>query len=95
MTKSPCVYILANRKKGALYVGVTSKLGQRLEAHYSGAIISFTSKYNIHKLVYVEFYEEMILAIAREKQLKKWNRAWKIDLIEKNNPDWCDLKDGL
>jgi len=95
MKKIPCVYILANRKKGALYIGVTSNLGRRLEAHCSGAIKGFTSKYGIHRLVYAEFHDEMILAIEREKQLKKWNRAWKIELIEKENPGWCDLSNGL
>ena len=95
MHKRPCVYILASKKNGTLYVGVTSNLGKRLEEHHSGTGNGFTSKYSVHRLVYVEFHDEMVVAITREKQLKKWNRAWKIRLIEESNPTWNDLSDGL
>lgn len=95
MPKYPCVYILASKKNGTLYIGVTSNLGHRLEAHRSGAIKGFTKKYTVHYLVYVEFHNEMMIAITREKQLKKWNRAWKIRLIEETNPYWRDLSDDL
>jgi putative endonuclease len=91
--KQPAVYILASGKNGTLYVGVTSNLASRVEAHRSGAVGGFTRKYHVERLVYFELHEEMIGAIQREKRLKKWNRAWKIALIERSNPDWRDLSD--
>ena len=89
--KQPAVYILTNYKNGTLYIGVTSNLIQRTYQHKHKIIKGFTSKYNLTKLVYYETYETMQEAIKREKQLKKWNRAWKIELIEKFNEDWNDL----
>jgi putative endonuclease len=95
MDKHPCVYILASRKHGTLYIGVTSNILQRLEAHRSGAVPGFTSKYGVYRPVYVEFLETMDSAITREKQIKKWNRAWKIRLIERLNPAWRDLAEEM
>jgi putative endonuclease len=91
--KQPAVYILASKPNGTLYVGVTSDLARRVEAHRSGAVIGFTKKYKVEQLVYFELHDSMIDAIQREKRLKKWNRAWKIELIEKANPEWDDLSD--
>ena len=90
-TKQPCVYILASRRNGTLYVGVTSGLVRRRWGHRSNLIEGFTKKHNVHELVYYELHGDMIAAITREKQLKKWKRAWKLKLIEEKNPDWRDL----
>ncbi|MBY0474813.1 MAG: GIY-YIG nuclease family protein [Nitrosomonas sp.] len=91
MEKQPAVYILASGYNGTLYIGVTSHLIQRVWQHKQGLVEGFTKKYSVHSLVYYEMHEEMLAAIQREKQLKKWNRQWKIDLIEKVNPTWRDL----
>jgi putative endonuclease len=91
----PCVYILATGKRGTLYVGVTSDLAQRIWQHKNAVVAGFTSRYGIHILVYVEFHATMIDAVTREKQIKKWRRAWKIELIEKSNLDWRDLYDEI
>jgi putative endonuclease len=93
--KRPCVYILANRRNGTLYIGVTSDLDRRTWEHRSDAVEGFTRRYGVKMLVYAEFHETMPEAILREKQLKKWRRAWKLDLIERNNPQWRDLYDDL
>jgi putative endonuclease len=93
--KHPAVYILASRPYGTLYVGVTSNLASRIEAHRSAAVGGFTSKYGVKTLVYFELHDEMYEAIQREKRIKKWNRAWKIELIEKQNPQWADLSAQL
>ncbi len=85
------VYILASRKNGTLYVGVTNDLRRRIYEHQSGLIEGFTKKYNVKRLVYFEKTSDIISAITREKQIKKWYRKWKIELIEKGNPDWKDL----
>ena len=85
------VYILASGPYGTLYVGVTSNLAARIEAHRSGAVEGFTKEYGVHSLVYSEAHADMYEAIQREKRLKKWNRAWKIRLIEEMNPGWADL----
>jgi len=85
------VYILSNKKRGTLYIGVTSNLLNRISQHKSKSIEGFTNKYNTKKLVYYEFFEDSYSAISREKQLKNWHRDWKINLIEKENPDWNDL----
>ncbi len=90
-----CVYILANKRNGTLYIGVTSNLPKRVYEHKNSAVEGFTKKYNIHLLVYYECGESAESAIAREKQLKKWNRKWKLDLIEKENPEWRDLYEEL
>ena len=89
--KQPYVYILASKRNGTLYIGVTSNLIQRIWQHKNNQVQGFTKKYNVHSLVYFEQHEIMETAIIREKQLKKWNRDWKIKLIEKNNPNWEDL----
>jgi len=91
MTKLPVVYILASRRNGTLYVGVTSDLVKRVWEHKQNLVAGFTQKYRVHDLVYVEQHEDMVQAIQREKQIKKWNRAWRIELIEKENPMWRDL----
>ncbi|MCG7393600.1 GIY-YIG nuclease family protein [Microvirga sp. ACRRW] len=91
MSKSYAVYILASRKNGTLYIGVTGNPLQRMEQHKSLAIAGFTRRYGVTRLVYVEWYDDIHEAIAREKQLKGWNRAWKIKLIEQSNPEWADL----
>ncbi len=95
MMKSPCVYVLANNPKGTLYIGVTSNLVQRVWQHKSDFAEGFTKDYGVHRLVWYEVHETMESAIAREKALKKWNRAWKIELIEKTNPNWTDLYDEI
>jgi putative endonuclease len=85
------VYILASNKNGTLYIGVTSNLVKRIYEHKNELAEGFTKQYSVHNLVYFEITESVESAIAREKQLKKWNRAWKIRLIEKTNPEWRDL----
>ena len=85
------VYILASRKNGTLYIGITSNLPLRVEQHKALVVPEFTRRYRVTTLVHVERYSDMYEAIAREKQLKVWNRAWKIKLIERSNPDWLDL----
>ncbi len=85
------IYILASKNDGILYIGVTSNLIRRVYEHRNDLVAGFTNKYHIHNLVYFETSEDIESAIAREKQLKKWNRAWKIALIEKANPGWRDL----
>ncbi len=87
----PAVYILASGRNGTLYVGVTSNLAERVGQHREGAIAGFTATYGVHQLVWCEQHADMTAAIAREKQLKKWNRAWKLRLIEAQNPQWADL----
>ena len=91
MSKQPAVYILASKRNGTLYVGVTSDLAKRVREHKEGGTGGFTKKYNVHDLVYYELFEDMRSAITREKQLKKWRRVWKLDLIEGVNPSWDDL----
>ena len=90
-----CIYILANKRNGTLYIGVTSNLVERVYEHKNNMIEGFSKKYNIHKLVYYEITDDIKSAIRREKQLKKWNRKWKINLIENSNPEWRDLYFGL
>ena len=93
--KQPCVYILASRKYGTLYVGVTSDLIARLFQHRNGMAQGFTSRYAVHRLIRFELYSTMYEAISREKQLKRWRRQWKINLIERENPQWLDLAPSL
>ncbi len=95
MNKIYCVYILASKKNGALYIGVTSDLKNRVWQHKNHAVDGHTSKYFIHKLVYYEQGGNIVSAIEREKELKKWKRQWKIDLIEKENSEWKDLYENL
>ena len=89
------IYILANKRNGTLYIGVTSNLVKRVYEHKNNIIEGFSKKYNIHKLVYYEITNDIENAIRREKQLKKWNRKWKMNLIENSNPEWIDLYYGL
>ncbi len=89
------VYILASKRNGTLYTGVTNNLFKRVDEHKNNFIPGFTSKYNVHNLVYYERYSDIYDAIAREKRLKKWKRAWKLELIEKSNSNWQDLYDNL
>jgi putative endonuclease len=93
--KRPCVCILANRRNGTLYTGVTSDLVKRVYEHKNGLADGFTKKYGVHELVYFEMHADMTAAITREKQIKKWNRAWKLELIEKDNPEWKDLYETI
>ncbi len=86
---------MASRRNGTLYTGVTSDLLKRVYEHKSDAVEGFTKKYQVHCLVYFELHEDMISAITREKQIKKWNRKWKLRLIEEGNPQWRDLYDDL
>lgn len=86
---------MASKRDGVLYIGVTSNLIKRVYEHKNDLVAGFTGKYRIHNLVYFEITVDVNSAMAREKQLKKWNRAWKIALIEKTNPDWRDLYDDL
>ena len=95
MLGQPCVYILASQRNGALYVGVTSDLVKRVWEHKNDAVDGFTKRYGVHDLVYYELHADMLAAIAREKQIKKWNRAWKIELIETGNPEWQDLWEDI
>lgn len=89
--KHPCVYLLASRKNGTLYIGVTSDPVKRVWEHKHDFVAGFTREHAVHDLVNFEVCDSMEGAILREKQLKKWNRLWKIRLIEENNPEWLDL----
>ena len=89
------VYVLATGKHGTLYIGFTNNLVKRVYQHKQHVVAGFTKKYHVDKLVYYEVYNDVVVAIAREKRLKKWNRQWKIALIEKTNPYWEDLYDTL
>ena len=93
MEKQPCVYILASSRNGTLYIGVTSDLEGRMSVHIQDLPSGFTAKHRVHHLVYYEMHERMEAAITREKRLKKWNRIWKLRLIEPANPEWLDLFD--
>lgn len=90
MDRQPAVYILTNVFMGTLYIGVTSNLIGRVWQHRNDAVEGFTRDYQLHRLVWFERYEDMYTAISREKQLKKWNRAWKVELITASNPTWRD-----
>jgi putative endonuclease len=92
---APAVYLLASRRNGTLYVGVTSNLPSRIFQHRSGLIPGFTREYGVKLLVWFEQHATMESAIIREKRIKKWNRAWKLELIEADNPDWRDLAEDL
>lgn len=95
MEKAYYVYILASARYGTLYVGVASDILERVWQHREGLVDGFTKTYNVKQLVWFETHADVTAAIAREKQIKKWNRSWKIDLIQENNPHWRDLYDGL
>ena len=89
--RQPCVYIFASQKNGTLYIGVTSNLIQRVHQHKHNVFKGFSEKYNVYRLVYYELHGTMYAALTREKQIKKWKRQWKIELIEQGNKDWRDL----
>ena len=91
MPKQPAVYILASTRNGTIYTGVTSDLVKRVWEHKQNLVEGFTKAYGVHTLVYFELHDEMTQAIQREKQIKKWNRSWKLRMIELKNPDWRDL----
>lgn len=93
--KQPCVYILASQRNGTLYVGATSDLARRVFEHKEGAIEGFTKKYGVQNLVFYELHETMSDALTRERRIKKWRRQWKLDLIEKDNPQGRDLYQDL
>ena len=96
--KLPCVYILASKRKGTLYLGVTSNLVQRIWQHKNDFVEGFTKRYGVHTLVWFEAHESMESAIAREKAIKEWSpdeSGWKVELIEKGNPTWRDLYDEI
>ena len=93
--RTPAVYILASRPNGVLYIGVTSNLVQRVWGHRNDLVEGFTKRYRVHRLVWYEVHGSMESAISREKALKKWNRPWKIELIERTNPKWTDLYDEI
>jgi putative endonuclease len=95
MEKNFYVYMFASRRNGTLYVGVTSDLIKRIWEHKNESAVGFTERYGVHKLVYYEHFFDAESAIKREKRLKKYNRKWKTDLIEKENPDWKDLYGDL
>ena len=89
------VYILASRKHGTLYLGVTNDLVRRVCEHKSHVVPGFNSRYGVHLLVWFEYYDDIVNAIARDKELKKWRHEWKINLIERSNPNWVDLYDSI
>ncbi len=95
MERQPCVYLLASKRNGTLYTGVTSRLSKRVWEHKNNVIESFTSKYGVHILVWYESHDTMESAIQREKAIKNWKRAWKIAMIEAMNPKWRDLYPDL
>ena len=92
--KTYYVYILANKRNGTLYIGVTNHIERRVYEHQQGLIEGFTKKYNVHHLVYHETTNDIRAALQREKEIKKWSRKWKLELIEKENPEWKDLITG-
>ena len=93
--KHPAVYIIANRYRGTIYIGVTSDLWTRIANHKNKSMPGFTSKYGLAKLVWYEHRVTVEIAIRREKQMKAWKRDWKFELVEKMNPDWVDLHDSI
>jgi putative endonuclease len=95
MIKQPAIYILANRRNGALYTGVTSDIVKRVWEHKNDLVAGFTKRYRVHYLVWYELHETMNSAIEREKNIKEWKRDGKLNMIEKNNPEWCDLYDNI
>ena len=95
VSKQPAVYILASKRNGTLYIGVTSNLIKRIWEHKNNLVQGFTKQYNVHDLVWYELHENMESAILREKMLKEWKRTWKLELIESSNPNWHDLYDTI
>lgn len=95
MSRTYHVYIMASDRNGTLYVGITSDLARRVYEHRQGAMAGFTKRYGVKRLVYLEPFDDVEHALQRERQIKKWNRGWKLELIEKTNPQWLDLYDQL
>lgn len=95
MEKSYYVYIITNKTNNVFYIGVTSNIVKRIYEHKNNLVEGFSSRYNVHKLVYFEITEDIESAIKREKQLKNWHRDWKINLIKEKNPDFIDLYDSI
>ena len=95
MNRQPAVYILASKRNGTLYIGVTSDLVRRVWEHNNNVVEGFTKRYGVHHLVWYELHENMDSAIKREKQLKEWKRQWKLELIEDANPSWLDLYSSI
>ena len=95
MEKQPAVYLLASKRNGTLYIGVTSDLAKRVWEHKNDLVEGFTKRYRVHRLVWYEVHESMESAIKREKSIKEWKRAWKLELIENANADWKDLYDTI
>jgi putative endonuclease len=95
MNKNFYIYILSSKERGTLYVGVTSNLPKRVYEHKNGLVEGFTKKYSVHRLVYYEVATDAETALTRERQIKRWNRAWKLRLIEERNPGWTDLYDNI
>jgi putative endonuclease len=95
VNKQPAVYIPASKRNGTLYIGVTSNLVKRIWEHKNNLVEGFTKRYGVHQLVWYELHDTMESAIEREKRLKEWKRAWKLELIEKTNPEWHDLYDEV
>ena len=91
MERQPCVYILASKKRGTLYTGVTSNLVRRIWEHKNNLVAGFTSRYSVHNLVWYEMSDTMDSVIQKEKEIKNWKRKWKIELVEQSNPEWRDL----
>ena len=95
MNQQPAVYILSSKRNGTLYIGVTSNLVKRIWEHKNNVVEGFTKRYNVHQLVWYELHGSMESAITREKRLKNWKRKWKLELIEKSNPNWLDLYNNI
>ena len=95
MNKQPAVYILASKRNGTLYIGVTSDLVKRIWQHKNNMVKGFTKRYGVHQLVWYELHENMQSALEREKHMKEWKRKWKLELIKKENPDWRDLYESI
>jgi len=95
VNKQPAVYILASKRNGTLYIGVTSDLVKRIWEHKNDMVEGFTKRYSVHQLVWYEIHESMKSAIEREKRFKEWKRKWKLELIESGNPNWKDLFDTI
>ena len=95
MNRQPAVYILASKKNGTLYVGVTSDLRKRVYEHKNNLVEGFTKRYHVHSLVWYELHETMESAILREKRIKEWKREWKLRMIESDNPSWKDLYESI
>ena len=94
-SRQPAVYVLASKRNGTLYIGVTGDLVKRVWEHRNDVVGGFTRRYGVHRLVWFELHEDMTAAITREKRLKRWRRAWKVRLIEEGNREWRDLWEDI